>query len=102
MSSTTKAACEKLLRDAENSALCAVPTNEAELNRLRYLERRGSLPPPTPGSLRAPSPGMPCIPASKFVAPCARLRASMRTGSLSARLPQALTPGNPSKGNAAA
>ena len=39
MSSTTKAACEKLLRDAENSALCAVPTNEAELNRLRYLER---------------------------------------------------------------
>ena len=49
MSSTTKAACEKLLRDAENSALCAVPTNEAELNRLRYLERKRDLASPYPG-----------------------------------------------------
>lgn len=49
MSSTTKATCEKLLGDAERSARCAVPTNEGERSRFRYLERTGELVSPYPG-----------------------------------------------------
>ena len=50
MSSTTRATCEKLLRDAERSARCAVPTNEGERSRFRYLERTGELVSPYPGT----------------------------------------------------
>ena len=49
MSSTTKVTCEKLLRDAERSARCAVPTNEGERSRFSYLERTGELISPYPG-----------------------------------------------------
>lgn len=49
MSLSTRTACEKLLADAESSSRCAVPTNETERSRFRYLERTGELVSPYPG-----------------------------------------------------